>query len=136
MNARAVLLTGAPTGIAWPDHVLEVGYAPHSQIFPAASLIVHQGGAGTTAQALRAGVPQLVMPYAHDQPDNARRVRNLGVGRSISRRLYERGSKGDFALELLSEAQSECADKARALGAKIRTEKGPLKACEKIEALA
>ena len=133
LNARAVLLTGSPTGINWPDNVLEIGYAPHSQIFPLASLIVHQGGAGTTAQALRAGVPQLVMPYAHDQPDNARRVRNLGVGRSISRRLYERGSKGDFALELMSEAQGECAEKARVVGEKIRAENGPRAACEVME---
>ena len=135
LNARAVLLTGTPTGIAWPDHVLEVAYAPHSRIFPRASLIVHQGGAGTTAQALRAGVPQLVMPYAHDQPDNARRVRELGVGTSISRRLYERGSRGDFALELMDEARDECAEKARALGARIRGENGPGVACERLESL-
>ena len=135
LNARAVLLTGEPTGIAWPDNVTEIGYAPHSQIFPRASLIVHQGGAGTTAQALRAGVPQLVMPYAHDQPDNARRVRKLGVGTSIGRTLYERGSRGDFALELIAEARDECAEQARALGRQIRAEDGPRVACEVIEML-
>ena len=133
LNARAVLLTGEPTNIAWPDNVLEVSYAPHSEIFPRASLIVHQGGAGTTAQVLRAGVPQLVMPYAHDQPDNARRIRKLGVGRSISRRLYERGSRGDFALEIMAEARDDCAGYARALGKRVRAENGPRSACERME---
>ena len=136
LNARAIFLTGAPTNQVWPDNILEIGYAPHSQIFPHASLVVHQGGAGTTAQALRAGVPQLIMPYAHDQPDNARRIRKLGVGTSISRRLYERGSKGDFALELMSEAREDCAAKARALGTKIRMENGARVACEAMEKFA
>ena len=53
-------------------------YAPYSKLFPRASLIVHQGGVGTTAQAMQAGRPMLVMPYSHDQPDNARRMRRLG----------------------------------------------------------
>ena len=135
LRTRAILLTGEPTGVDWPDNVLEVGYAPHSQIFPLASLIVHQGGAGTTAQALRAGAPQLVMPYAHDQPDNARRVRQLGVGKSISRQLYERGSRGDFALEIMTEARDECAGYARALGKRVRAEDGPRAACEAMERL-
>ena len=135
LNSRAIFLTGAPTDQSWPDNVLEVGYAPHSEVFPRASLIVHQGGAGTTAQALRAGVPQLIMPYAHDQPDNARRIRKLGVGTSISRQLYERGSRGDFALELISEARDQCAGYARALGKRIRAENGPRAACEAMEKL-
>ena len=135
LNARAIFLTGSPTSINWPDNVLEVSYAPHSEIFPRASLIVHQGGAGTTAQALRAGVPQLVMPYAHDQPDNARRIRKLGVGRSISRRLYERGSRGDFALEIMAEARDDCAGYARELGKRVRAENGPRSACEVMEKL-
>lgn len=42
--------------------------------------LVHHGGIGTTAQALAAGIPQLVMPLAHDQFDNAARVKRLGVG--------------------------------------------------------
>ena len=136
LRSRAVLLTGASTGIDWPDNVLEVSYAPHSEIFPFASLIVHQGGAGTTAQALRSGAPQLVMPYAHDQPDNARRIRKLGVGRSISRRLYERGSRGDFALEIMNEARDDCAGYSRELGKRVRAENGPRSACERMEQLA
>jgi len=42
--------------------------------------LIHHGGIGTTAQALAAGLPQLVVPMSHDQPDNAVRIRRLGVG--------------------------------------------------------
>jgi UDP:flavonoid glycosyltransferase YjiC (YdhE family) len=51
-------------------------------------VVVHQGGIGTTGQCLRAGRPALVVPFAHDQPDNAARVKRLGTGRSIPRSKY------------------------------------------------
>jgi UDP:flavonoid glycosyltransferase YjiC (YdhE family) len=41
--------------------------------------VVHHGGVGTAAQGLAAGVPQLIMPMAHDQPDQAQRLKRLGV---------------------------------------------------------
>jgi rhamnosyltransferase subunit B len=41
---------------------------------------VHHGGIGTLSQGLAAGVPQLIMPMGHDQPDNARRLVRLGAG--------------------------------------------------------
>lgn len=63
-----------------PASVLHAEYAPFSQVFPRAAAVVHHGGIGTTAQGLAAGVPQLVMPLAFDQPDNARRLERLGVG--------------------------------------------------------
>jgi UDP:flavonoid glycosyltransferase YjiC (YdhE family) len=53
---------------------------PFAQIFPRCRAVVHHGGIGTAAQALAAGLPQLVVPRAHDQPDNARRLERLGVG--------------------------------------------------------
>ncbi|MDO5635614.1 MAG: hypothetical protein Q4G34_12225, partial [Micrococcus sp.] len=43
-------------------------------------VIVHHGGAGTTAQALRSGVPQVVVPFTLDQPFFGRRVAEIGVG--------------------------------------------------------
>jgi UDP:flavonoid glycosyltransferase YjiC (YdhE family) len=86
LNRRAVLLIGKntpPKNLS--EDILAVNYAPYSQIFPHACAIVHQGGIGTTAQALRAGRPTLVMPYSHDQPDNAARVNRLGTSRTIPR---------------------------------------------------
>jgi UDP:flavonoid glycosyltransferase YjiC (YdhE family) len=77
LGMRAVLLTGgfaANQPVRLPDGVLVVDRAPHQLLFPRARVVVHQGGAGTTAQALRAGRPMLVVPHSHDQPDNAARV--------------------------------------------------------------
>lgn len=79
LNRRAVLLIGKNMPPENSKDILAVSYAPYSQIFPHACAIVHQGGIGTTAQALRAGRPTLVMPYSHDQPDNAARVERLGT---------------------------------------------------------
>ncbi|HEY9300130.1 MAG TPA: glycosyltransferase, partial [Phormidium sp.] len=89
LNRRAVLLIGKnapPENLS--ESMIAVSYTPYSQIFPRACAIVHQGGIGTTAQALRAGRPTLVMPYSHDQPDNAARVERLGTSRTIPRKQY------------------------------------------------
>lgn len=92
LGQRAVLLVGHEPGNhpkrKLPQNIFVADYAPYSQILPYASVVVHQGGVGTTAQAMRAGKPMLVMPYSHDQPDNARRVRRLGVAEVIGRKKY------------------------------------------------
>ncbi|MDD2763230.1 MAG: glycosyltransferase [Opitutaceae bacterium] len=67
-----------------PATVQAVDYVPFSRLMPRVAAVVHHGGIGTLSQALAAGVPQLVMPMAHDQPDNAHRLVRLGV----ARRLY------------------------------------------------
>jgi rhamnosyltransferase subunit B len=79
---RGVLLTQFPEQLPQrlPDGIRHFDYVPFSRVLPRAAAFVHHGGIGTTAQALAAGVPQLVVPFAHDQPDNAVRVRRLGVG--------------------------------------------------------
>lgn len=63
-------------------------YLPLSTVLPRAAALVHHGGIGTAAQGLAAGVPQLTMPMAHDQPDNADRLRRLGVGASVPPRRF------------------------------------------------
>jgi rhamnosyltransferase subunit B len=91
LGLRALLLAGRrrqDIKNPLPDSVLVADYLPFSTIMPSAAAIVHQGGIGTTAQALRAGRPMLVVPWSHDQPDNAERVRRLGVGRPIPRKRY------------------------------------------------
>lgn len=62
-----------------------VPYAPYETLFPHAKLIVHQGGIGTTSQVMRAGVPSVVVPFSHDQPDNAARLTRLGIALTLSR---------------------------------------------------
>jgi UDP:flavonoid glycosyltransferase YjiC (YdhE family) len=63
-----------------PISIKHFPYIPFGQLLPKAAALVHHGGIGTTAQALAAGIPQLAMPLAHDQFDNAARVKRLGVG--------------------------------------------------------
>jgi rhamnosyltransferase subunit B len=71
-----------------PAGVLHFDYLPFSTVLPRTAALVHHGGIGTTAQAISAGIPQLVVPFAHDQPDNAVRVQGLGVGDYLLPRAY------------------------------------------------
>ncbi|MCB9420166.1 MAG: glycosyltransferase [Ardenticatenaceae bacterium] len=63
-----------------PDSICYAPYLPFSQVLPRTAALVFHGGIGTTAQGLAAGIPMLVMPMSHDQPDNAIRLKRLGVG--------------------------------------------------------
>jgi UDP:flavonoid glycosyltransferase YjiC (YdhE family) len=96
-------------------------YAPFSELFPRALAIVHQGGVGTTAQAMRAGRPMLVMPYAHDQPDNAARMVRLGIGRTIPRHRY---TASRATAELKQLMTPRYADRARLVGERMQEEDG------------
>jgi UDP:flavonoid glycosyltransferase YjiC (YdhE family) len=63
-----------------PPHAFCFDYVPLRQLLPYSAALIHHGGIGTTAQALHAGVPQLITPLAHDQFDNAARVQQLEAG--------------------------------------------------------
>ncbi len=80
LGARGVLVGPATEEVPATDNFLPVRPWPFAQIFSRCGAVVHHGGIGTSAQALAAGVPQLIVPRAHDQPDNARRLERLGVG--------------------------------------------------------
>lgn len=87
---RGLLITkvGAQLPAPLPPGVMHVPYAPFSQLLPRLAAFVHHGGIGTTSQALRAGVPQLVRPMAYDQFDNAHHVQRLGVGARLLPAAY------------------------------------------------
>jgi rhamnosyltransferase subunit B len=104
LNRRAVLLVGSeknrPAG-PLPDGVAAFDYAPYGGLLRRAAAVVHQGGVGTTGQTLRAGVPALVVPYNHDQPDNAARAVRLGTARTIPRGRYRAQRVAEELHELL-----------------------------------
>jgi rhamnosyltransferase subunit B len=132
LHRRAVLLIGKnppPAGLT--DEIFAWDYAPYSQLFPRASAIVHQGGIGTTAQALRSSRPTLVTPYSHDQPDNAARLVRLGTSRTIKRDRY-RVDRVARELKILLEHPSY-ADRAAAVGRVLESENGTEVACNAIE---
>jgi UDP:flavonoid glycosyltransferase YjiC (YdhE family) len=83
LGRRAMLVTGPVTPANLPAGVRAFPYLPYSTAFPRAAAVVHQGGIGTLAQAMRAGRPQLIVPVAFDQPDNARRAAALGIARVV-----------------------------------------------------
>lgn len=69
-----------PARITGPRDICFVGDIPHNRLFPRTAVVVHHGGAGTTATACRAGVPQIVIPHILDQYYWAERVHRLGLG--------------------------------------------------------
>jgi rhamnosyltransferase subunit B len=71
-----------------PVDILHIAYAPFGALLPKLSVFVHHGGIGSTSQALRAGVPQLIRPVAYDQFDNSARAARLGVARELPAKQY------------------------------------------------
>ena len=115
-----------------PDTVFIAEYAPYSELFPRAAATVHQGGVGTTAQALRSGRPMIVVPFSHDQPDNAMRVERLGVARVIPRGRYRADRVAEELKMLLA---GEYPANARATAVEIERENGVCAACDALEAV-
>jgi UDP:flavonoid glycosyltransferase YjiC (YdhE family) len=132
LGRRALLVLGQnvpPPDL--PPTILACDYLPYAQIFPHAAAIVHQGGVGTTAQALRAGRPMLVVPFAHDQPDNAARVTRLGVARTLPRWRYRAPQIARELAALLGDASVTRA--AADIGQTVRAERGVAAACDALE---
>lgn len=133
LGRRAVLLGKSTAPDTTSQQILTLPYAPYSQIFPYAAVNVHQGGSGTTGQALRAGRPQLIVPYGWDQPDNAARVQRLGAGIHVPRSSWSPGVAASTLERLLSDAHFS--ERATRVGAQIQAEDGLGAACDAIESI-
>ncbi|HWY78121.1 MAG TPA: nucleotide disphospho-sugar-binding domain-containing protein, partial [Verrucomicrobiae bacterium] len=79
---RGILLTKFPEKLpqALPTSIAHCAFAPFKTLFPLCAAVVHHGGVGTVAEAIAAGIPQLIRPLCFDQVDNGERARRLGVG--------------------------------------------------------
>ena len=137
LGIRAVLLIGSDPRnrprTKLPESLCVAEYAPYSALFSRASLVVHQGGVGTTAQCLRAGKPMLIVPFSHDQPDNSRRMQWLKVARVMQRANYTplrvaRRLRTMLATPLL-------AQRAESVARKLSHEDGVRTACDALEEL-
>jgi sterol 3beta-glucosyltransferase len=131
---RAVLLSGwggmANLATAEDIHVAEA--VPHDRLFPRVAAVVHHGGAGTTGAGVRAGVPSLVIPFGVDQPFWGSRIAALGVGPApIPRKRLTREALADGLRQAVGDRAM--ADRAAALGERIRAEDGVAAAVEVIE---
>ena len=133
-GCRAVLLTGddernrVPSGA---PSVFACSWAPYKTLFARAAAVVHQGGIGTTGHAMSAGVPMLIVPHVHDQPDNAYRAQRLGIARVQSRGAYSGARAAAHLKALLTRpAYKSRAESIRGL---VRAEDGVGTACDTVE---
>ena len=119
LGRRAILLTPFTDQLPvdMPPTVRNFSFVPLSRLLPRSAAIVHHGGVGTTAQGLAAGIPHLVMPMSHDQPDNAARVARLGVGRPLKPRAFRPRRVAAILEGLLAsnEVKRNCQEKAARL---------------------
>lgn len=124
------IIVGRNLGLmAMPDHVLVEEYAPYGWLFPRVECAVHHGGAGTTGQALRAGVPSIVVPFTSDQPFWGRRVHALGVGpKPIPAQKLSLSALVDAIGTVVNDR--EIRTRAKILGERIRAEDGVAAAIE------
>jgi rhamnosyltransferase subunit B len=99
IGRRAIFLTAHPDQVPpnLPESVLWQAYLPFKALLPHSAALVHHGGIGSTAEALRAGIPQLIVPLAFDQFDNAARVEVLGAGLCLP---HDRLSAARLSLKL------------------------------------
>jgi len=121
LGRRGALVTQFADQLPRPlsQRVRHFTYAPFSQLLPHAAAFVHHGGIGTSAQALKAGVPQLVSPCSYDQLDNAARLRRLGVSMTVPRTHYTAERVAATLRQLLADTAllARSAQRAAAFGA-------------------
>jgi UDP:flavonoid glycosyltransferase YjiC (YdhE family) len=114
LRARGILVTKyadlIPANL--PAQIRHCDFVPFRQLFPLCAAVVHHGGVGTTAAALETGCPQLVLPLAWDQPDNASRVARLGAGIALGPRCR---TSEDLSRALAQVMAPPIRDRCRAL---------------------
>lgn len=134
LKRRALLLVSDTGDLSAGDLPKGIGvfdYAPYSVVMPRASIVVHQAGIGTTGQALRSGQPMLIVPHGQDQPDNARRCAELGIGLVLPTRDYNVSNAVAKLRELLD--TSGFGKRAQDVALRMRSEDGTQTACDVIE---
>ena len=133
---RAMLVTNHPDQLpkSLPSGIKAFSYLPFSRVLPRCAAIVYHGGIGTLAQAVRAGVPHLVVANAHDQPDNGRRIELLGLGFGLTARRYRGAAAARTIAKLV--ASPEIRERCREFAPRIDAAAASERACALIEGLA
>lgn len=125
---RVVALRGTGLPEGYDERVHFIDGAPHDLLLPRAAAIIHHGGAGTTAQALRAGVPQVVVPFALDQPFFARRAHEIGVAAAP----VPVGATSVQALRRAVLDATQRHERAAEVGALVQQERGVEETCDRL----
>ncbi len=129
---RAIFLTKESTQLPenLPASILSQAYVPLTQLLPHAALLVHHGGIGTSAEAMRAGIAQLVTPYAWDQFDNGGRMQEMGIARSIPAKQLKSAKLRRALRHLLHTAEVESA--CRVVAAKFSKTESVASMCQQL----
>lgn len=122
---RGILLTGwgGFSNSDLPDSVFKIEAVPHDWLFPHVSAVIHHGGAGTTAAAMRAGIPSIILPFFFDQSFWAQRIAALGVGPPPIAQKRLSVETLTAAIQSVTNNQT-MRQRAVALGQRIRAEDG------------
>ena len=134
IGARALVIGAEPESlpeIARESETLVLPFAPFSSVYPRCAAVIHHGGIGTLAQALRAGVPSLVVPWGADQFFTAGQVARIGAGRWLRRRGYT-AERARRALDALLN-DTGYRQRTRAIAEQIASEDGPGVICAAVE---
>jgi UDP:flavonoid glycosyltransferase YjiC (YdhE family) len=117
--------------VALSRQIYFLGSAPHSWLFSKAAAVIHHGGIGTTAEAMRCGSPMVIEPYGHDQFFNAQRVVALGLGAAMNPHKLTADGLARVLVENVLGSATEC--RALAISAELKQEDGLSIACDLIE---
>jgi UDP:flavonoid glycosyltransferase YjiC (YdhE family) len=136
LGERALIYSGSNDFTQVPrfDHVKIVGAVNYAAVFPACRAVVHHGGAGTTAAAMRAGIPSLILWFWLDQPMWADGLTRLKTG---SGRQFHASTLDSLVADLRSILTPERVDRAREVaGQMTQAAQSVASACDLAEAVA
>jgi sterol 3beta-glucosyltransferase len=134
-NNRGIILSGwGSAKRESTSDLLYLEYASHDWLLPKCKMLIHHGGAGTTSAALRAGIPQVVVPFMADQPFWGSRVNVIGVA---PKPIRVNQLSVEKMVSAMAEAESkDILERAQVTGQAIRSEDGVMNAVMLIESYA
>ncbi|WP_437188010.1 glycosyltransferase [Planctomicrobium sp. SH668] len=134
LKRRGILLTRHPEQLPQqlPDSICHINYAPLDDVLARSAAFIHHGGIGSTSQGFLAGIPQLVMPLAHDQFDNAHRVEVMNAGKGIPVKRFTPRNVTTALNSLLN--SKEVADSCHQAQQKVAPRDGLIRSANEIEA--
>ncbi len=134
-KSRGIVLSGwGGKNYGSSKYLLYLDSAPHDWLFPRCRMAIYHGGAGTTSAGLRAGIPNIVIPFTADQPFWGRRVHAIGAG---PKPILVKNLTVEKLRRAILEAENPAAgERARATSRMIRSENGVMQAVELVESHA